>query len=110
MAKKRKAAKATRKATKRSVTVADLPPKETVRAGMSAAARRQRTSQCLRRRDTAPGRESQEDEERETQGGQEEGRVGQEPRGAGQGQDEACHGAGDPARPLSGDARCTPVG
>lgn len=33
MAKKRKAAKATRKATKRSVTVADLPPKETVRAG-----------------------------------------------------------------------------
>ena len=33
MAKKRKAAKATRRATKRSVTVADLPPKETVRAG-----------------------------------------------------------------------------
>ena len=33
MTKKRKAAKATRKATKRSVTVADLPPQETVRAG-----------------------------------------------------------------------------
>ena len=33
MAKKQKAAKATRKATKRSVIVSDLPPNEAVRAG-----------------------------------------------------------------------------
>ena len=110
MAKKRKAAKTTGKATKRSVTVTDLPPKEAARAGMSRRRIVNVRANACRRLATNHGREGQEGEERETQGREEEGGVGQEPRGTGHRQDEACHGAGDPARPLSGDARCTPAG